>query len=145
MADSSSTQGTPSSDSIDLGPPAEPATMQSGTQFNVEGTVEQGATYVVVDPVSTRDIAISAIALLVAIAVFFMLKRSFELWCVNRRVAPNKAKLAGTLLFVGLLLLAVAVALYFLSPVKFGVMIFMAPLLSVSAMALGLAAFNARK
>ena len=53
--------------------------------------------------------------------LFFMLKRTFELWCVNRRVAPNKAKLAGTMLFVGLTLLSVAIALYFLSPVKFGV------------------------
>jgi len=145
MADSSTNQTAPASESIDLGAPTEAATTESGTQFNVEGQVEQGATYAVVDPISNRDIAIAGVALLVALVLFFMLKRTFELWCVNRRVSPNKAKLAGTMLFVGLTLLGVAIALYFLSPVKFGVMVFMAPLISVSIIALALAALNARK
>jgi len=145
MADNSSNQNPQPSDSIDLGPPTEAAKTESGTQFSVEGAIEEGATYAVVDPISTRDIAIAGVGLIVAMVLFFMLKRTFELWCVNRRVAPNKAKLAGTMLFAGLTLLSVAVALYFLSPVKFGVALFMGPLLSLSAAALAMAAFNARK
>lgn len=141
------------SSSLDLGPPdtstsqdTTPAKTTDGTDFTITGgQVNEGDTIIIVDPVSNRDIAIAAVSVILAMVLFYFLKRAFELWCVNRRVSPNKATLAGNSLFFGLTLLAVAIALYVLRPEMIHDFKVMVPIVLLSLSAFIVAAINARK
>lgn len=141
------------SSSLDLGPPntsppqgTTTAKTADGTDFTVEGEITEGTTYTIVDePVSNRDIAIAAVSVIIAMVLFFFLKRAFELWCVNRRVSPNKASLAGNSLFFGLTLLAVGTALYVLRPELIYNLILVVPIALLALAAFLTAFINARK
>lgn len=136
-------QNSPSNaanDDLDLPPPSD----DSGSG-SLNSSTTQPDVPVPPEPIPIRDVAIVAVVLLVSMTIFFLLKRSFELWCVGRRVAPDKAKLAGWCLFVGLLMLSLATTLYILSAEKFGVTIFMAPILGASIVALVFAGINSRR
>jgi hypothetical protein len=140
------------SSSLNLGPPdtspsqdTTTATTSEGTDFTIAGEVTDGATFTIVDPVSNRDIAIAAVSVILAMVLFFFIKRAFELWCVNRRVSPNKASLAGNSLFFGLTLLTVGIALYVLRPEVIHDLKVMVPIVLLSLAAFLTAFINARK
>ena len=138
-------QSAGTEDNLDLGPPVESAQTQSGTDFEVVGEVESGTTYVIMDMVSTRDLAFAGAGLLAALIAFFFIKRAFELSCINRRVAPNKARLAGNALFIGLSAMAVGIALSLLDPVRFVQWIVMGPIALIVLISLVLTIANARR
>jgi len=142
------------SNSLDLGPPdtspsqdTTTATTPDGTDFTITGgEVNKGDTIILIDdPISNRDIAIAAVSVILAMVLFFFLKRAFELWCVNRRVSPNRASLAGNSLFFGLTLLAVGIALYVLRPEVIHDLKVMVPIVLLSLTAFLTAIFNSRK
>ncbi len=142
------------SSSLDLGPPdtspsqdTTTATTPDGTDFSITGgEVNKGDTIILIDdPISNRDIAIAAVSVILAMVLFFFLKRAFELWCVNRRVSPNRASLAGNSLFFGLTLLAVGIALYVLRPDVIYNLIVSVPIVSLALAAFVTALINARK
>ena len=142
------------SNSLDLGPPdtspsqdTTTATTPDGTDFTITGgEVNKGDTIILIDdPISNRDIAIAAVSVILAMVLFFFLKRAFELWCVNRRVSPNRANLAGNSLFFGLTLLAVGIALYVLRPDFIHNLTITVPIVLLSLASLLTAIINARK
>jgi hypothetical protein len=142
------------SSSLDLGPPdtspsqdTTTATTPDGTDFTITGgEVNKGDTIILIDdPISNRDIAIAAVSVILAMVLFFFLKRAFELWCVNRRVSPNRASLAGNSLFFGLTLLAVGIALYVLRPDFIHNLTITVPIVLLSLASLLTAIINARK
>ena len=142
------------SSSLDLGPPdsspsqdTTTATTPDGTDFTITGgEINKGDTIILIDdPISNRDIAIAAVSVILAMVLFFFLKRAFELWCVNRRVSPNRASLAGNSLFFGLALLAVGTALYVLRPEVIYNLILVVPIVLLALAAFLTAFINARK
>lgn len=140
MEDDQNSPSNAANDDLDLPPPSDDSGFDSSNLLTAQPGLPVPA-----EPIPIRDVAIVAVVLLVSMAVFFLLKRSFELWCVGRRVAPDKAKLAGWCLFLGLLMLSLATTLYMLSAEKFGVTIFMAPILGASIVALVFAGLNSRR
>jgi hypothetical protein len=142
------------SSSLDLGPPdtspsqdTTTAITPDGTDFTITGgEVNKGDTIILIDdPISNRDIAIAAVSVIIAMVLFFFLKRAFELWCVNRRVSPNRASLAGNSLFIGLTLLAVGIALYVLRPDVIYNLIVSVPIALLALAAFVTALINSRK
>jgi hypothetical protein len=102
-------------------------------------------TYTVVSDTSSRDLIIGGGILLVLFVAFFFAKNAYANTLVGKRVPPNKANVAGWLLFVFLSNLSIGVVLAAVNASKFMTPLIIGPLVAVALVSFVLMLVSGRK
>ena len=94
---------------------------------------------------STRDLAITGVAMLVLLVIYFFVRNAYVHHLVVRRVAPSSAGSAGWLLFVGLGFVSLAAVLAIVNAARYLTPMVAGPLIAVGVIALIAALFVGRR